>query len=557
MNKSPVRIIPLGGLGEIGMNCLLFECEDEIIVVDCGILFSDLEHFGVQFEVPDLRYLIERKDKIKAFILTHGHEDHIGGMPFALKMGLNAPIYASSFTTLLLRERLTEYGYWDRADVRTFKMGDEIKFKHFKVTPVSVNHSIVDAAALLIDSPHGKIIHTGDFRIDATPYYGSNFDSEIFKKAGDEGVLLLLSDSTNIERHSHSISEKTVFEGLHHYLEQAKGYSLIAMFASNIARMGQVLEIANLLGKKVAVSGRTMDQNTKLGVEAGYLSYLDKVVIPLEELHKFSRKDIIILSTGSQGEPFSSLARIAHGEHSDIQLQKGDQVIMSSRFIPGNEKEVWRMINGLFRQGAEVVYDSVQEIHASGHATRPELKQMLQWTKPRYFIPIHGEYRHLVHHVELAKEVGLKADNVKVLENYEVLEVSETKFECRPALEKERVWVEDNRGHEITKTLLKDRRQLGRNGIIYALLSRHSETGKVISGPSIYAHGIAPETISSFLLDEARKKLVELINGYHLALKMGREAEDLSEMIRVELRRFFKTNLHSKPVILPIIIELK
>ena len=373
-----MRVVPLGGLGEIGMNCLVLEWEDELIIVDCGLLFSDLDHFGVEFVIPDFQYLRERADKVAAILLTHGHEDHIGAVPFLLKAGIHAPIYCSNFTSMLLRHRLTEHGLVQRADVRVFKPGDRFAFKRFGFEAVSVNHSIVDAMALFIDTPFGKVIHTGDFKIDPQPFYGEQLDLERFRRAGDEGVLLLLSDSTNVERHSHSLSENRIYQKFEQFLAAAEGLTLIAMFASNVGRMGQVIDLARKMNKKVALSGRGMEQNVKLAMEAGYLDGASGVLITLDQLDGFDRRDVIVMSTGSQAEPGSSLMRVAYGEHRGLKLGSGDQVLMSSRYIPGNEKAIGRMINHLFRQGAEVVYEAVHEIHASGHATRPELKLMLE-----------------------------------------------------------------------------------------------------------------------------------------------------------------------------------
>lgn len=418
---SKIKVIPLGGLGEIGMNCLILEYEEEIIVVDCGLLFSDLDHFGVEYIIPDFTYLTERKDKVKAFVITHGHEDHIGALPFALKAGVRAPVYCSSFTSLLIRERLKDHGLENKVDLRVFKMGERLDLGHFKVVPVSVNHSIVDSAALFIDTPEGKIIHTGDFKIDPTPFYGQGIDLDLFSKAGDEGVLLLLSDSTNVERHEHSMSESIIYQKFEQLFAAAEGLTIVSMFASNVGRMGQVFDLAQKLGKKIALSGRGMEQNVRLSMEAGYLKGGASHVIPLGDLEKYSRKEVIVLSTGSQGEYRSSLIRIAQNEHPVISLQQGDVVLMSSKFIPGNEKAIGRMINNLFKQGAEVLYEAVHDIHVSGHATRPELKEMLMRVRPRFFVPIHGEYRHLVHHSDLAKEAGVEPENVVLAVNGDVL----------------------------------------------------------------------------------------------------------------------------------------
>lgn len=538
------------------MNCMVLEWEDEIVVVDCGLLFSDLDHFGVEFVIPDFSYLVERKDKVKAFLITHGHEDHIGALPFAIKAGIHAPIYASPFSSLLLRERLTEYGLMDRAEIRTFKMGDELSFKHFKVKTVSVNHSIVDAAALIIDTPVGKIIHTGDFKIDPTPYVGSMIDLHSFGKAGDSGVLLLMSDSTNVERHEHSMSESVIYQSFEQLFAASQGLTLVSMFASNVARMSQVLDLSKKMGKKVALAGRTMEQNVRLGAELGYIKDIQDTLIPIHDISDYPRNEVVVLSTGSQGEYRSALIRVSNGEHGQIKLQQGDLVLMSSKFIPGNERAIGRMINNLFKQGAEVLYESVHEIHASGHATRPELKRMIELCKPKFFMPIHGEYRHLVHHAAVAKEAGVAPENVLIAVNGDVLEVGSDRFEVVDHIDEPRVLVEGRDGNDVSKLVLKERRQMGEKGIVFSLMVRNVETRRIMSGPEIIAKGLTGEAQEAFLIEESKALVRKIIVKYEQELQSGALEMDLQEVIRVELRRFFSANIGKKPVVLPIILDL-
>jgi ribonuclease J len=554
--NSALKIIPLGGLGEIGMNCMVLEYEDEIVVVDCGLLFSDLDHFGVEFVIPDFTYLRDRADKVKAFLITHGHEDHIGALPFAVKAGIRAPVYASNFASLMIRERLKEAGLEDRVDLRPFKMGETFGFKHFQVKTVSVNHSIVDSAAMIIDTPLGKVIHTGDFKMDPTPYFGSMIDLDSFKKAGDEGVLLLMSDSTNVERHTHSISESVIYQKFEQLFAAAEGLTVVSMFASNVARMSQVLDLARHFGKKVAVSGRSMDQNIRLAVEAGYMKDVEPVLIDLDEIEDYQRKDVIVLSTGSQGEHRSALIRIANGEHGQIKLQQGDLVLMSSKFIPGNEKAIGRMINNLFKQGAEVLYEAVHDIHTSGHATRPELQKMMEITRPRYFLPIHGEFRHLVHHAKLAKEVGIAPENILTAVNGDVLELTPSSFKITEKLEEPRVLIEGREGNDISKLVLKERRQMGETGLVFALMVRNVETRRIISGPEIITKGLTDAGREGFLVEEAKKLAQKIIIQYEDELRQNMHRMDLQETVRVELRRFFNANVGKKPVVLPIILDL-
>jgi ribonuclease J len=551
-----LRIVPLGGLGEIGMNCMVLEYEDEIVVVDCGLLFSDLDQFGVEFVIPDFTYLLERKDKVKAFLVTHGHEDHIGALPFALKAGIRAPIYASPFSSLLLRERLTEHGLLDRVELRVFKPGESFGFKHFQVKTVSVNHSIVDSAAMIIDTPVGKIIHTGDFKIDPTPYIGRMIDLHSFGKAGESGVLLLMSDSTNVERHEHSMSETIIYKSFEHLFAAAEGLTLVSMFASNVSRMGQVLELARKMDKKVALAGRTMEQNVRLGAELGYLKDVEGLVIPIDAIEEHPRDKVIVLSTGSQGEHRSALIRVSNGEHGQIKLQKGDLVLMSSKFIPGNEKAIGRMINNLFKQGAEVLYEAVHDIHVSGHATKPELKRMIELCKPRFFLPIHGEYRHLVHHAALAKEAGVAPENVLIAVNGDVLEITKDRFEVVDHIDEPRVLVEGREGSDVSKLVLKERRQLGEKGIVFSLMVRNVETRRIMSGPEIISKGLAHEDQEAFLIEEAKDLVRKIIIKYEQEVRAGDVEMDLQETIRVELRRFFNANIGKKPTVLPIILDM-
>ncbi|MFZ9594650.1 MAG: ribonuclease J [Bdellovibrionia bacterium] len=553
---SELKVVPLGGLGEIGMNCMVLEYEDEILIVDCGLLFSDLDHFGVEFVIPDFKYIRDRKEKVKGFLITHGHEDHIGALAFAFKAGIRAPVYASFFSSLLIRERLKEYGLEDSVEIRVFRMGDQIPFRHFQVRTVSVNHSIVDAAALIIDTPVGKVIHTGDFKIDTMPFYGEKMDLDLFSQAGDEGVLLLMSDSTNVEHHDHSMSESVIYQKFEQLFAAAHGLTIVSLFASNVGRIGQIFDLAARLDKKILLSGRSMEQNVRLAMEAGYLKGAESRILALDDFEDFPRNQIIVLSTGSQGEHRSSLVRIASGDHSQIQLQKGDLVLMSSKFIPGNEKAIGRMINQLFKQGAEVLYEAVHDIHVSGHATRPELKEMLQRVRPQFFIPIHGEYRHLVHHAALAKECGMPESNVLLAVNGDVVELTPQSCTIREHLEETRVLVEGREGNDISKLLLRERRQMGEKGVVFSLLVRNVESSRIISGPEIIAKGLTHEDREAWLLEEAKALVKKIVIEFERNPQSRGPNGDLQETIRIELRRFFDRNIGRKPIVLPIILDI-
>ncbi|MBC7385690.1 MAG: ribonuclease J [Cryobacterium sp.] len=557
IEKGSLRVLPLGGLGEIGMNCLLIESVDEIIVIDCGVMFSELEHFGVEFIIPDFSYLKSRAEKVKAIILTHGHEDHIGAVPYLLKQGIRAPLYASPFTSLMLREKLTEFGLLQATEIRTFKMGETFRTKDFSILTTSVNHSIVDAAALIIDTPIGKIVHTGDFKIDASPFFGQRMDEGVFKKAGEDGVILLLSDSTNVDRHSHSQSECTIYESFDKLFAAAEGLTLVAMFSSNVARMAQVFDLAKKTEKRVALCGRSMEKNFQLAQESGHIRDAAGQLISLAQVDEYDRKDVIILTTGTQGEYRSALFRLSQGEHSLIDLREGDRVLMSSRFIPGNEKDVGRMINSLFRQGADVLYEATHAIHVSGHATRPELKMMLEWTKPKFFLPIHGEYRHLVHHARVAVETGMKDEQIIVASNGDVLSIGKAHFEIAHQMAVEpRTQIDGRNMNEITKEILKDRRKLGEAGAIFVLMTREPDTGNIIAGPEIVCRGIATTEMENLIIEKTRTVVLRLVREAKRSIDQGTRSGDLAETIRVEVRRIANSVLGKKPVVIPFILDL-
>ncbi len=550
---SKLKIIPIGGLGEIGLNCMVFEYDDEILVVDCGVMFSDLQILGVDIVLPDMTYLKDNKDKIKAYIITHGHEDHIGALPFALKHH-PAPIYCTPFAQKLIESRLDEHEIKKPVEFKNYIPDQEFIFKHFKVKAIPVNHSIIESMALFIDTPEGRIVFTGDFKIDTHPFYGKPMDSKPFTKIGDEGVLLLMSDSTNVERDGHTLSESTIYQAFDRYLFKPSGLTIIAVFASNIARIGQVIEIARKHGLKVAFSGRSMESNTAVAHELGYLEGMYEVLIPLEDIPKYDRNRVVVLSTGTQGEYRSALVRIANNEYPLIKLQEGDLVIMSSKFIPGNEKAIGRMINNLFKLGADVLYESVSDIHVSGHASADELRTMLHWTKPKFFIPVHGEYRHLVKHRKLAIKEGLPKENTVLAVNGDIVELSKDKIEIVDHMEENRVLVEGT-GSDVSKVIIKDRRKVAETGVVFSFLIRNSLNGEIISGPELISKGFIEENEDSIkLMNRAKDVLLAIVEQTEETSK-DRQI-DLQEEIRIGLRRYFNSVLGKKPVVIPIVIDI-
>ncbi len=555
MNKKLI-ITPYGGLGEIGMNCMLIETENSAILIDCGLMFSELDHFGVEFVIPNFSHLLTKKDKIRAIIATHGHEDHIGAISFALKAGIRAPIYASQFTTLMIRERLRDTGMHETVPLNVMAPGTSVELGDLKITVASVNHSIIDAFALFIDTPIGKIIHTGDFKIDASPHFGNMMDQNEFKKAGEEGVLLLMSDSTNVERDHEALQDDKIALRFEELFKKAEGLILVSMFSSNVGRMANIFALADKMGKKIALTGRSMEQNVRLAHERGVLSFDSDLFIPIEKISQYDRKKVIVMSTGCQGEPRSALNRIAHAEHAHVKLDQRDLVILSSSQIPGNEVSISKLINELFKCGADILYDTIEDVHTSGHATRPELKQMLEMVKPKYFIPIHGEYRHLVHHAQLAEECGVIPENICVVENGEVVELGPDSLQIVDQITELRVLVAGREGSEITKTLLKDRRRLGEMGVVFCLMTREKDSGKILSKPEIIARGLVSEAMEPWLLDEAAKVVQGQIAKYKQDLKMGVAHQDFAEEIRIELRRFLERNLGKKPTVIPLIMDI-
>lgn len=552
-SKAPLRILPLGGLGEIGLNCMLFEYDGEILVVDCGVMFSDLQMLGVEFVIPDMSYLKENKDKIAGYIVTHGHEDHIGALPFALKSH-PAPVYSTHFARKLIEAKLEEHGLLSKTELVTFAPGQEMKFRHFRVRAVPVNHSIVESMALIIDTPVGKIVFTGDFKMDASPYYGKPLDPEPFRRAGNEGVLLLMSDSTNVEREGHSISEKTIFGKFEEIFANARGLTIVAVFASNVARIGQVFELAEKLGKKVALVGRSMEQNVRLGFESGYLKNMREVLIPIDAIEAYPRKNVIVLSTGSQGEHRSALARVANDEHRVLRLGAEDLVVMSSKFIPGNEKAIGRMINSLFKLGADVLYEAVADIHVSGHANAGELKKMIELTRPRFFIPVHGEYRHLVKHARLALASGVAEGNALIAVNGDVLELEGDRLERVDHFEENRVLIEGEGGKDVSQVTIKDRRKVAEKGIVFSVLIRNAVTGAILGGPDIISRGLVEPGSEGDVFEKGKEVVLAIIKDFGDRYKT--RPADLQEEIRIGLRRYLHTRLGKKPVVLPIIVDV-
>ncbi|MBI4042497.1 MAG: ribonuclease J [Deltaproteobacteria bacterium] len=545
-----LRLIPLGGLGEIGMNMMIYESEKELFIVDCGVMFPDSSLYGIDYLLPDFSYLRETKKEISGLIITHGHEDHIGGVPFLLKE-FNIPIYAPRFAHGLLSEKFKEHNL-SPSRMKMIEEEESIKLGKFKIDFIKVRHSIVDAFSLGIHTPLGTLIHTGDFKLDPFPVGGETVNLDRFASYGKEGVFLLLSDSTNVERSGFSTSEYEILEELERIFHQNRGRIIVSVFASNVQRIQQFVNLAKKVDRKISFDGRSMFTTTRIARDQGHLFIDNEDLIPLENVKKYPDHEILIITTGSQGEPRSALVRMARGEHRDVVIKKGDVVILSSKSIPGNERAISTLIDNLYRRGADVVYEKISNIHASGHAYEEELKMMLQLTKPSYFIPIHGHYRHLVKHSRLAEFCGVRSSNIHVITDGDIIEFSKEGAQIVDHYDFERIFVDGSVIGKLGHPLIKQRRQLSETGIVYVVLIRNGQTGEIVGGPDIFSQGFVLEHQMSNVMKEAKELVIEE------AKKIDIQESDanVQENIRLALRRFFRQQFDQSPIVLPMVIDL-
>jgi ribonuclease J len=551
--SETLRIIPLGGLGEIGLNMAVFEYGDDIIVVDCGLMFPEPHMLGIDLVIPDISYLRERADKVRGIFLTHGHEDHIGALPYVLP-DLNPPIYGTALTLGFVREKLKEYNLDEKVELQVLKPRDKVSLGCFEVEIIRVSHSIVDGCALAIRTPEGVVIHTGDFKLDQTPVDNELTDLATFSRYGEEGVLALMSDSTNVEREGYTLSEKLVGDAFFDIFPRCSGRIIVAAFSSNIHRVQQVVNAAVRSGRKVLLNGRSMLANVQIARELGYLHIPDDVLIELKELPKLPKEEVCMITTGSQGEPMSALTRIAMDDHKQIKLERGDTVILSSRFIPGNEKTISDLINHLYRRGAEVYYEKVSEVHVSGHASQEELKLMLNIVRPRYFIPVHGEYRHLVKHMQLAQSVGIPPERCILAVNGDIVAFTDGRGEISGGVESGRVFVDGKGIGDVGEVVLKDRKHLSKDGMVVVIIAINQATGEIIYGPDIVTRGFVFEDESQEYLDETKKVVLDTLSNVNIEV-MG-DWNEVKQEVRRILRRFFNKTIERRPVILPVIMEI-
>jgi ribonuclease J len=548
--EPAVRLIPLGGLGEIGLNMMLVEYGDDLIAVDCGLMFPDDDLPGIDYVIPDFAYALAKRDGFRAVFLTHGHEDHVGAVPYLLRRAM-VPVYGTPLTLAFVAERLREHGLLEAADLRPMRPRDRLEVGPFRVEPIRVTHSIADGIGLAIETPAGAIVHTGDFKLDPSPLDGEAPDYRRFAELGEQGVLVLCSDSTNADRPGHTRSESDVGQALAGRFEGAQGRIIVATFASHIHRIQQILTLAATHDRRVALLGMSMQRNVGVAAQLGYLKIPDGVLVPLEDLADLAPCRQVILSTGSQGEPNSALALMAAGEHKYVRIERGDLVIISARVIPGNERTVGRVINALYRAGAEVLHEDNAFVHVSGHASQEDLKLMLNLTRPRYFIPVHGEYRHLLGHARLAGAVGLEPDRVFLIEDGTGVEVTATTARVVPGFPTGRILVDGTGIGDVGAVVLRDRQVLAEDGVIAVALTV-DDRGKVVAGPTLASRGVVYVKENEALLEELRLAIVAALTAAEPTAPPDREL--LAASVRTATRQFFNHRFHRKPVVLPMIL---
>lgn len=554
VRKTPVRIIPLGGLGEIGKNITCFECGQDMFMVDCGMAFPDSDMLGVDLVLPDYSYIEQKIDHVRGLFITHGHEDHIGGVPYFLKK-FNVPVYATKLTIGLIEEKLKEHNLLKKANLNLIKPRQIVKAGCMAVEAIRVNHSIPDSIGFAIHTPAGVIVHTGDFKVDYTPIEGEVIDIARFSELGSKGVLLLMSDSTNAERPGHTMAERKIGESFEKLFESAGDRRIIvASFASNIHRVQQIIDSAKKCGRKVAVSGRSMENVVAKAMELGYLNVPDDIMIGIDAISRYPHKQMVLITTGSQGEPLSALSRMASGDHRNVKVTGEDFIIISASPIPGNEKDVTRVINELMRLGAKVIYSSMYEVHTSGHACEDELKMMLSMTKPKFFMPVHGEYKHQNRHAEIAQIMGIAPNKIHIGDIGQVIEIDGVDIKVTGHVPSGRVLVDGLGVGDVGSIVLRDRKILSQDGLIIVVATIENESGCLVAGPDLISRGFVYVRESEKLLDEARQVLNRVFSNCHK--NNIREWNEIKTAVRDELSNFIYRKTKRSPMILPIIMNV-
>ncbi len=553
VNSEPVKISFLGGINEVGKNMTCYEYAKSMLIVDCGLAFPESDQLGVDFVIPDFTYVERNVDKIKGIIITHGHEDHIGGLCYLLKK-VNIPVYATLLTAGLINGKLEEHNLEHDVNIHIVKAGDTVKLGDFEVEFIKVNHSIPDAVALAIKSAGGTVIQTGDFKIDTNPVDGSIIDLSRFAELGNEGVLCLLSDSTNAEQPGYSQSESKVGETFRNLFTQAGDRRIIiATFASNIHRVQQIIDIAENTGRKVALSGRSLENVVAIAAELGYMNIKEGTLIGIDEIKKYSDDRLVIITTGSQGEPMSALSRMASGNHRKVSVGFNDCVIISARPIPGNEKTVYRVINDLLKLGARVIYERMYDVHVSGHACQEELKIMLSMVKPKYFIPVHGEQKHLRYHARLAESVGIPHNNILIADNGYEVSVSDRNIAVSGTVANGKVYVDGYGVGDVGARVMKERLHLGQDGVIIIAATIDGASGELLSGPEVISRGFVYVKEAEFLMNEAVKVSMKVIDSFP---PYSFDINAMNTKIRDEISRLMYERTKRNPMILPILLEV-
>ena len=551
--QQKLQIIPLGGLGEIGKNMTVVRYGDDIIVIDAGLMFPDDDMLGIDLVIPDISYLVENKDMVKAIVLTHGHEDHIGALPYVMKQLSDVPVYGTQLTLGILEGRLRENGVSSN-NLVTVQAGDTIRAACFQIGYIRVSHSIADSVGLAIKTPVGTVVHTGDFKFDQTPVDGKVMDFQKFAEVSEEGVLVLMADSTNAERPGFTMSERSVGQAFDASFRSAKGRIIIATFSSNVHRIQQVIESACKYNRKVAVLGRSMVNVVNISLELGYLDVPEGVLIDIDEIRNYPSSQVVIVTTGSQGEPMSALTRMAKSDHRKVDIAPDDTIIISATPIPGNEKLVSQTIDCLLKLGANVIYERTSGIHVSGHASQEELKMMHNLIRPKFFIPVHGEYRHLVKHAQIAQDLGMPKENVFIAENGNVLEFTQEKGMIAGKVTAGKILVDGLGVGDVGNIVLRDRRQLSQDGILIIVMTMDKASGTIVAGPDIVSRGFVYVRESEALMEEAREKVKQALDKCEES--RINEWSAIKSNVRDALGRYLYERTKRRPMILPIIMEI-
>lgn len=548
-----LRLIPLGGVGEIGLNMMAVELDDTIFVIDAGLMFPEDYMLGVDYVIPNMTYLRQNRKRVAGIVLTHAHEDHIGALPYLLK-DVPAPVFGTPFTLGVVRNKLEEHELSQTVALHAVHPRETLKIGPFELEFIRVNHSVVDGVGLAIETPYGTIVHTGDFKFGHTTIKGMSTDVNRFARLGEEGVLALMSDSTNVESAGYTVSDEKIEDSLRSICDQCTGRLIVALFASNIGRIQQIVDIAHAGQRKIVFNGRSIEVTVNIARKLGYLKIPPDTEIEIDEIEQYPDDEIILITTGSQGEPMSALARMAAGTHKQISIKPGDTVILSSKFIPGNEKAINNIINDLYRCGANVTYEKIANIHVSGHAYQEELKMMLRLTKPKYFIPIHGEYRHLVLHARLAVETGIEEKNILLAQNGQVITFGPQGATLEDRVPTGRVLIDGKGVGDVGRSVLKERRVLSEEGLVVVNMAFDEDTGVIIYGPDVVSKGFVFETETGHLLDDAQCVILEIVED--VQPEVPNRTNIIRARVQSALRQYFFFAIGRRPVILPFIVEI-